>query len=224
MRLALAALLAGAWASSAQAACRLALILAMDVSSSVDEAEFILQREGTAQALLASEVAQAILGAPDSVALAVYEWSGRRQNSIILPWTMLDTRATLAGVADVLRTAPRSHSRFPTAMGYALGFGATLMRSAPACDRYVIDLSGDGITNDGFGPAAAYRHFPFANVTVNGLAVLGADPLVEDYYMDDVRHGPGAFVETADGYDGFATAMRRKLFREINGLVLGALE
>jgi len=85
----------------------------------------------------------------------------------------------------------------------------------------VIDVSGDGITNDGFGPELAYRHFPFDGVTVNGLAVLGADPQVQDYYQDFVRHGPGAFVETAEGYAGFRRAMTRKLFREINDMQVG---
>lgn len=211
------------WAAPvvAQGQCRLALLLALDVSSSVDASEHALQKSGVAAALDDADIRRAILsGAP--VALAAYEWSGRRQNAMVLDWTLLTDEAAIdAAIARILR-APRSQTRFPTAMGYALGYGATIMRRAPDCARRVIDVSGDGITNDGFGPELAYRHFPFNGVTVNGLAVLGADPQVQDYYEDFVRYGAGAFVETAQGYAGFRRAMTRKLFREINNLVVGS--
>ena len=94
---------------------------------------------------------------------------------------------------------------------------------APVCDRQVIDLAGDGVTNDGYGPQLAYKHFPFEYVTVNGLAVLGADPDVLDHYEFEVLHGPGAFVETAEGYEGFRAAMTRKLYREIESRVVGGM-
>ncbi|MHA6346896.1 DUF1194 domain-containing protein [Roseivivax sp. CAU 1761] len=224
MRLGALALAAALWteAAWAQAGCRLALALALDVSSSVDDSEYALQREGLALALEDPEVRGAILGGAGPVALAIYEWSGRRQNALVLDWTMLHIPADIDRVTTRLRTTPRSQNRFPTAMGYALGFGATLLERGPDCLRAVIDISGDGVTNDGFGPQLAYRHFPFAGVTVNGLAVLGADPTVEAYYSEVVRHGPGAFVELSQGYEGFRNAMTRKLFRETNTLMLGA--
>ena len=208
----------------AEAACRLALLLALDVSSSVDADEYALQRDGLAAALRAPEITGALL-APDlpPVALAIYEWSGRRQSAVVVGWTLLLSAQDIESVAARLQSTPRSQSRFPTAMGYALGFGATLMQDAPACDRQVIDVSGDGITNDGFRPQLAYKHFPFDTITVNGLAVLGADAQVLTYYQDEVRHGPGAFVETSPGYAGFKDAMTRKLFREINDMVVGGL-
>ena len=209
------------WAApaAAQSTCRLALLLALDVSSSVDDAEHALQKNGLAAALSDPDIRSAILvGGPGHVALSVYEWSGRRQSTVVLDWTALHDEAAIDAAVTRLLQAPRSHNRYPTALGYALGYGATLMRRAPACDRRVIDVSGDGITNDGFGPELAYRHFPFEGVTVNGLAVLGADPQVKDYYADFVAHGPGAFVETAEGYAGFRRAMTRKLFREINDM------
>ena len=210
--------------AAAQGYCRLALLLALDVSSSVDAAEYALQRDGTAAALTHPDVIRAILSeGGGSVALGVYEWSGRRQSTVILDWVMLRSEADIRAAADRLRLARRSFSRFPTALGYALGFGATMMQRAPRCDRQVIDVSGDGITNDGFGPELAYKHFPFDGVTVNGLAVLGADPAVLDHYEFFLQRGPGAFVETAEGYEGFQNAMERKLFREINDRVMGGL-
>lgn len=207
--------------AAAQAPCRLALALALDVSSSVDEREYALQRDGTAAALLSEDVQGAILQAGGSVALAVYEWSGRRQSVLVQDWVLLETAADIQRVAERLRAVPRSYRRFPTALGYALGYGATLMGKAPRCDRQVIDVSGDGITNDGFWPQLAYSHFPFAGVTVNGLAVLGADPDVVDHFEFELLHGPGAFLETAEGYEGFERAMTRKLYREIQTRIVG---
>lgn len=209
--------------AGAEAACRLALLLALDVSSSVDDREYALQRDGLAAALMSEDVQGAILQGGGSVALAVYEWSGRRQSAVVQDWVLLQSRDGIATVAARLRQAERSYRRFPTALGYALGYGAGLMAEAPPCERRVIDVSGDGITNDGFWPQLAYRHFPFAGVTVNGLAVLGADPAVVDHYEFEVLHGPGAFLETAQGYEGFERAMIRKLYREIQDRIVGGL-
>ncbi|MFW2541394.1 DUF1194 domain-containing protein [Primorskyibacter sp. 2E107] len=221
----LALLLVLPMAAQAQSHCRLALLLALDVSSSVDAAEYALQRDGTAAALMSPAVKRAILeGGGGSVALGVYEWSGRRQSTVILDWTVLRGEADIAAAADRLRGAQRSYTRFPTALGFALGFGATMLERAPVCERQVIDVSGDGITNDGFGPDLAYKHFPFDGVTVNGLTVLGADPGVRDHYEFFVLKGPGAFIETSDGYEGFREAMERKLLREIAVRILGSVE
>ncbi|MDA3858898.1 MAG: DUF1194 domain-containing protein, partial [Roseovarius sp.] len=93
----------------------------------------------------------------------------------------------------------------------------------PDCDRRVIDISGDGINNDGFGPDLAYRHFPLDGITVNGLVILGHDIEVLDYYQRQVMRGPRAFTEVAQGFEDFQAAMARKLYREINDIVLGAL-
>jgi hypothetical protein len=220
--LALAAWVAALTGAAAQEPCRLALLMALDVSSSVDAEEYALQRDGLAAALVDPDIVAALLAPGGHVAVAIYEWSGRRQSHLVQDWVMLRDRAAIEELAARLRLAERSHARFPTAMGFALGFGATLLRRAPDCARRVIDIAGDGVTNDGFPPSLAYRHFPFDGVTVNGLAVLGADPEVAQYYQDEVRRGPGAFVETAEGYAGFRAAMVRKLYREIEDRVVGA--
>jgi hypothetical protein len=217
---ALAAALLAPCAAMAQD-CRLALLLALDVSSSVDAEEYRLQSDGIAAALTDPGITAALLGQGGPVALGIYEWSGRRQSVIVQDWTLLRAEADIAAVAQRLRGTRRSYARFPTALGYALGFGATMMNRAPRCARSVIDVSGDGITNDGFWPSLAYRHFPFEGITVNGLAVLGADPAVRDHYEFEVARGPDAFVEIAEGYAGFRAAMVRKLFREIGGQVVG---
>ncbi len=208
--------------------CRLALALAIDVSSSVDAAEDALQRGGVVAALTAPEVQEAFFEGDLPVALAVYEWSGRYNQEMILDWVMIDSPAALIGAAETVAASTRSHNDFPTAMGYALGYGANLLARAPACLRKTLDMAGDGISNEGFPPASAYREFPFQGVTVNGLVVNAADFEGEvgliAFYQGEVMHGPGAFVVVADGFADYERAMRRKLERELAPPAIGALE
>ena len=102
-----------------------------------------------------------------------------------------------------------------------------MMTRAPACLRQTIDIAGDGENNEGFGPEQAYREFPFGGVTVNGLVVNAADFEGEvgliAFYTGQVRFGPGAFVEIADGFEDYERAMRRKLERELTPPVIGTL-
>lgn len=220
----LAALLWGA-PLAAQSQCRLALVLALDVSASVDAEEYDLQRLGLAAALDAPDVRDAILrGQGGAVALSVFEWSGRFQQEMHLDWTLLQSHADIDRAVLALGNITRSYEGFPTSVGQALGYAASLLRRGPDCDRRVIDVSGDGINNYGYGPAQAYRHFPLQGVQVNGLVILGDDAEVEAFYRREVISGPGAFVELSDGFDGFRAAMTRKLFREINDLMLGSAD
>ncbi|QFT57211.1 hypothetical protein FIU94_00120 [Sulfitobacter sp. THAF37] len=209
------------------AQCRLALLLALDVSSSVDAREDQLQRGGTASALIAPEVTEAFFASDLPVALAVYEWSGRYNQAVVLDWTMIDSPAALTGAAEVVAASQRSHNEFPTAMGYALGYGAGLLERAPACLDKTLDMAGDGQNNEGFPPAAAYREFAFDGVTVNGLAVNAADFEGElgliAFYQREVLHGPGAFLVVADGFEDFTRAMRQKLVRELSPAAIGGL-
>ncbi|MGB7317431.1 MAG: DUF1194 domain-containing protein [Planktotalea sp.] len=218
-----AAVLAACVADPAQARCRLALLLALDVSSSVSEDEYALQQQGLANALMSDDVTRAILeDQSGSVALSVYEWSGRYQQKLLVDWTLLNNRNEIAQVAAKIAQSQRSFSRFPTSIGFSLGYGAALFKRAPDCAQRVLDVSGDGINNDGFGPQVAYRHFPFENVTVNGLVIAGSDPDVEWYYENEVLKGRFAFLEVADGFADFERTMARKLYREISTLMLGA--
>ncbi|WP_298841777.1 DUF1194 domain-containing protein [uncultured Roseobacter sp.] len=225
MRSALVGALLVAGATADAAGCRLALVLAMDVSSSVDAREDALQRGGLVAALTAPEVQRAFFASDIPVALAVFEWSGRYNQEILLDWVLIDRPEKLVKAAETVATSTRSHNDFPTAMGYALGYGAGLLERAPECLYQTIDIAGDGQNNEGFGPEQAYREFPFDGVTVNGLVVNGADYEAETgliaFYKAEVLHGPGAFIEIAQGFEDYERAMRRKLEREVTPPVIG---
>lgn len=224
-RLAIAGLATLWMASAATAQCRLALLLAMDVSASVDEREYALQRDGLARALNAPDIRQALLGGQDGdVALAVFEWSGRYQQTLMIDWTVIESDAVLDTVIGTIASARRSWKDYPTAVGYALGFAAGILSDAPPCDRKVIDVSGDGLNNEGFRPDRAYAHFPLDDVTVNGLVIEGVEPGIAEFYRAEVLKGPGAFLEIARNFEEFEAAMARKLFREVNGIILGSRE
>jgi hypothetical protein len=221
-----AAFIAGCCLAAAPAqACRLALVLAMDVSSSVDADEDRLQRGGLAAALISPEVQDAVFASPDPVALFVFEWSGRYNQHDVVGWTTLDSPADLFGVAETIAQSRRSHNDFPTAMGYALGYASVKLHEGPSCLYRTIDVAGDGENNEGFGPQDAYAAFPFQDVTVNGLVVNGgefeAETALIPYYRDQVIHGPGAFVEIAVGFADYERAMRRKLIRELSLKIVG---
>ncbi len=204
-------------------ACRLALAFALDVSASVDEDEYRLQLDGLAAGLLDPAVRAAILSPGGSVAMAAYEWSGAHQQVIIAPWTLIATDPALDAFAARLTAHRRRYGEFPTAVGAALVYGAVLLGDAPPCQRRVIDISGDGLSNDGFGPTAAYREFDFDGVTVNGLVIGGADLELISFYQFYIAHGPDAFVEVAQDYTDFPRAMLRKLLREIGRDYLAGL-
>jgi hypothetical protein len=203
--------------------CRLALVLALDVSSSVDVEEDRLQREGLAAALVAPEVVRAALGG-EPVALHVFEWSGIRTQVPLLPgWRVIEGEEDLRAVAVAVAGSRRSTVALPTALGNALGFAADLLRDGPPCRRRTVDVAGDGVANEGVDPATAYRIFPFEGVTVNAL-VLGDARSAESrevtrrtvaWFQAEVLRGPGAFSVVADGYADYERAMRLKLVREM---------
>lgn len=206
----------------------MALLLALDVSSSVDQHEDGLQRQGLAAALVAPAVQTAFFGLADPVALGVYEWSGRHNQQILLEWTLIESPDVLVAAANRIGGSRRSHNEYPTALGHALAYGARMLQRAPACAQQTIDMAGDGENNEGFGPEQAYREFPFDGVTVNGLVINAADFEAEtqliDFYKNHVLRGPGAFLEIAQGFEDFERAMRRKLERELSVPVFGALQ
>lgn len=210
-------------------ACRLALVLAMDVSNSVDPDEDALQRGGLATALLAPDVRDSFFASDDPVALAVFEWSGRHHQRIMQDWVVIDSPATLGNVAANIASTPRFYYEFPTAIGFALGYSAGLLDRAPVCSAKTIDISGDGVNNDGFAPRDAYAAFDLDGVTVNGLVIdvpedapLRAGQLdLMSYYAQNVIRGPAAFIEVASGFDDVARAMEAKLIRELQVMILG---
>lgn len=207
----------------AEAGCRLALMLGMDVSRSVDAADYAIQRDGLLAALEAPDVRAAFLSSDDRVMFAVYEWSGRDHQEMVVDWT------EIAGEADIDRVAAdfAAHERFggslPTAIGYALDFARRGFDGAGDCEQTVLDLSGDGRNNDGMTPADAYRWEDFGELRVNALAIGGHEADVVIYYQREVIRGPGAFVEVAKAHTDFPDTIRRKLVRELTGPVFGAL-
>jgi len=218
----------------AEAACRIALVLGLDVSASVDAEEYRLQAEGTAAALTSRRVEQSLLeGAP--VAVAAFTWSGPEDQALIADWVLIDSRPALYMLAARIASFPRPDATSRrTATGSAMLYARSLLDRAPVCDRQVMDLSTDGTFNSGPAPEEV-RHLPeFAATTVNALAVAGgqvpdwrddADPAtaLAVYLEARVIHGPDAFVEQAENYADFARAMTRKLEREVQGVLLGAL-
>lgn len=203
--------------SAAAQSCRLALVLALDASASVNEEEHRLQSIGLSKALSDGDVRRAILSL-GGIWLSAFEWSGRYQQVVHLDWTFLDSDKEIDAASRKLAAAPRHFVEFPTALGYALAFAAVHMRGVPrVCDRRVIDVSGDGVNNEGFPPRAAYREFEFEGVTINGLVIKGAETDTEAFYRDEVIRGPDAFLEVAADYRDYARAMKRKLLKEIRG-------
>ncbi|MGG7568535.1 DUF1194 domain-containing protein [Rhodovulum sp. DZ06] len=205
--------------------CRLALALGFDISASVDPAEYAIQKGGLVSALLNPEVRAAFLGRPGRVWLTVFEWSGWQQQDMALPWTPIDTGADLDAVAARMAAHRRPYDTLSTALGVAMRFGAAQLAAAPEpCARRVLDLSGDGAGNEAEPPGAVRRAPALRGITVNGLAIRGADPDPAAYYRDHVIHGPGAFVmEARGGFADFPEVLRRKLLRETAPpMILGA--
>lgn len=202
-------------------ACRLALVLAVDASASVDEREYVLQKSGLAAALIAPEVQAAFLSDPEPVALAAFEWSGQWNQHVLFDWRLIRSGADLLETAEDLARSERESTQSPTALGSALGFAAGMLEDGPVCVQRTIDVSGDGRNNHSYDPRLAYKHFPLGGVTVNALAIGGATRLADlvAYFRAEVIRGPGAFVEAARDYTDFERAMRRKLEREVGRAV-----
>jgi len=221
-------------AQTAGAACRQALALGLDVSWSVDQREYALQLGGLAAAMLDEDVQSTLLGMPSApVALAIYEWSGRANQALILDWTKITTPGDIAHIAALLRVREPPDGVRTTAIGRAITYGGDLLARAPECWKYTLDISGDGRNNDGHRPKNAKTHPMFRTAIINGLVIGAAEPSaikgvdkeigrLQNYYRQEVIHGPGAFIETAVGFRDFEKAMRRKLLRELTLAVAAA--
>jgi hypothetical protein len=217
----LAVLLAGGAIARAEIGVDLELVLAVDSSGSVDFQEFELQARGIAQAFRDPEVIEAIAGAaPKGIAVAVIQWSGRRQHLVTIDWT----RITDAPSANALAARIDAMGRVligETAIADALRFAHEQLESGPfQGTRRIIDLSGDGMTNAGGDPDPVRDAAALAGITINGLAILNEIPSLDRYYAEHVIGGPDAFVIAARDYGDFAHAIRHKLLREIRGAPL----
>jgi hypothetical protein len=196
------------WAHAQTAQADVALVLAVDVSGSVDDTRFRLQRGATAAALLSDEFAAALSGGVNrTIEVAVVEWA--EEQRVVVPWTIIRGRDEIAAVVSRLRRAERSwlHMRTDPAGGIAAADQLFASEPLPPARR-VIDVSGDGRQNSGEVETAASRDAAVAHgATLNGLPIIaGDDPHVDDWYRNNVIGGPGAFVIVANGYDAFADA------------------
>ncbi|CUH78574.1 DUF1194 domain-containing protein [Tropicibacter naphthalenivorans] len=222
--LALGLAVGGTFGGGAQATCRQALALGLDVSGSVDAREYRLQLDGVAGALDDPEVRAALFQMPGApVALAIYEWSGPAAQRVLVDWTVISDPAGLAQVIARLRSARRVEGPPSTALGSAKAFGAMMLAQQSGCWRRVLDISGDGESNTGPRPLDVRP----PGIDINGLVIgsageagdLGA---LSAYYRAYVIQGPDAFVETAHGFEAYEAAMVRKLKRELQVLTLSS--
>ena len=209
-----AALCAGALFAAPAAACDVALVLALDVSGSVDAKEYRLQADGLADALGDPVVSEALVQA--GALIAVVQWSGEPHQALAVGWTATDTHEDVAALRQRIEAVPRQFRNYSTGIGEAIRVSADLFASAPReCRRKVIDVSGDGPSNEGSAPQTLRARLDAEGITVNGLAIEGSEDGIARYYEQHVMYGPGAFVEVARGFKDFPRAIRRKLLREL---------
>ncbi len=206
-----------------RAECRLALALAMDVSRSVDAADFVIQTEGLADALADPAVRRAILAGDGPVALAVYQWSGPSHQDLLHDWVLVTGPEALDRVIWAVRRARRPEVPQATALGDALRYGADLLDRAPPCARRVLDMAGDGQGNTGVPVATVRDGLDFGRLTVNALAIGEHEIGLVRFFQTRLIGGAGAFVEIAPRQIDFPPAIRRKLLRELAAPEIGAL-
>lgn len=218
-------------------ACRLALVLALDVSGSVNETEYRQQLNGVANALDSPPVRASILSySGASVQLAVFEWSSQNHQFLVQPWIALDSDAAIDQAVARIRGYRKQRAGLKTALSTAMLFAAELLREQRDCWQRKIDVSGDGKNNIGPALDQVYGLGSFAGVTVNALVIGEPSPgtaseastgltrtALRQYYEDEVILGPDAFAIDAYGYEDYARAMQEKLLREIHVPILGAI-
>lgn len=195
------------------AACEVALVLAVDVSGSVDPQEYDIQMQGLALALRDGAVSEALVRGGAHVALL--QWTGSSRQQVTLPWREIRSFDDSDALADEIAGAPRAWRNYSTAIGEALRVAADLFDEVPQCRRHVIDLSGDGLSNEGPEPASQRARLTARGITVNALAIEGAEDDLTAYFYENVIMGTGAFVATAAGYDDYPDRIRQKLLREV---------
>jgi hypothetical protein len=211
----------------AQEPVDVALVLAVDVSRSVDEDEARLQREGYRAAITDPRVIEAIRGGMlGAVALAYVEWAGIEFQRLVLPWRRVGSQMEADVWATALAEAPRASLSWTSVSG-GIDFSRRLLADCPfEATRRVIDVSGDGVNNSG-PPAEEARDRAVAEgITINGLPILNDRPTfgrpppmpLDQYYRESVIGGQGAFLVPAEDFEAFGNAVRRKLIREIAGL------
>jgi hypothetical protein len=199
----------------------LALVLAVDVSSSIDVDEFLLQRHGYADAFRDPRMIAALVsGRERRIAVTMLEWAGASAQAQVIPWTLIDGRDSARAFADRLQQAPRRiFGGTSTSISGAIDAGVRLLeRSGYDAERRVIDVSGDGHNNAGRPAGYARDDALLKGVIINGLAILTDDGILDIHYRDEVIGGPGAFVIGIETFAEFKGAILAKLIREVADL------
>ncbi len=206
----------------------LLLILAADVSRSVDSAKFQLQREGYAAAISDPHVLEAIgSGRNGRIGLTFVEWSGVGAQRVVIDWATISGAESAKGFGDRLLEAPRSfadRTSISGAIEFAMGQFARAPYDSP---RRTIDVSGDGTNNTGRDVVSARDEALAQGITINGLVILSDTPLawnpdhtnppggLDNYYRNNVVGGPGAFVQVAQNFNSFGQAIVKKMIAEV---------
>jgi hypothetical protein len=195
----------------------LALVLAVDCSSSVDAVEFRTQMEGIAAALRHPALHDAIAaGREHRIALMLVLWSGAQSQSVAMPWQVLATSQDLEAAATTIAAAHRDWQAGGTALALAIDYCANLLAAIPfAATRRVIDVSGDGIDNVTGTTETSRDRAVAQGITINGLPIAKGSQLLPVYYKTRVIGGRDAFVEPAADIHAFEGTILRKLLREI---------
>jgi Protein of unknown function (DUF1194) len=206
----------------------LLLVLAADISRSVDEGKFKLQREGFANAITDARVIRAMTAGPRGrIALCFLEWSSEHDQLMIVDWVAISGESDALDVARRIREAPRAFMG-RTSISAAIDFGVNQLDRSPfQAPRKVINVSGDGTNNSGREVTRARDDALARNLTINGLAILSEVPLATNpththppggltaYYENNVIGGPGAFVVEAQNFEAFGQLLIGKLIKEI---------
>jgi hypothetical protein len=209
-----------------------ALVLVSDVSRSVDDAEYRLQKQGYRQAFSNPRVIAAIQGGPTgAIAVAYVEFAGASEVRTVIGWTVLRDASSIQSFAALLEQAPRSFWG-RTSISSAIDYARTMLDSVPfETQRKIIDVAGDGTNNAGRDVGLARDDAIEAGITINGLSIINEHPVswtfahvqppggLTEWYRQNVIGGPGAFVEEVHDFNVFGDAMTRKLLSEIALLV-----
>jgi hypothetical protein len=201
-----------------------ALVLAVDVSRSIDEDEAKLQREGYRDAVTDPAVLAAIRGGMiGAIGLVYIEWAGIEYQRTVLPWTRIATEADARQWSEALARAPRASLSWTSISGAIIHSRRELAACPYEATRRVIDVSGDGQNNSG-PPIDVIRDETVAEgIVINALPIVNDRPTfgrppppnLDLYFRDHVIGGPGAFYIVAEDFNSFGQAVRRKLIREI---------
>ncbi|PCH74868.1 MAG: VWA domain-containing protein, partial [Rhodobacteraceae bacterium] len=180
---------------------------------SVDSGEYRTQMDGLATALRDPVIADALVLA--QAELMLVQWTGSTRQQITIAWTRIDSFAALEGFADGVARDPRLWRNYSTAVGEALTHTLAAFEGMSHCARKLIDISGDGVSNEGIAPTEAHEAIRAAGIIVNAIAIEASDPDLTAYFFENVIVGEGAFVVSASSYEDYPDQIRRKLLREV---------